>query len=134
METGEFAEPRGRRRRLRREPGGRPHAFLLRMSDQEKARLESLADSAELTVQRYVMEVLRDGNPVTETELRARWGEIRDLRFALEKLSGQLAEAVEAMSELGQVPDDLPPLMEKAAQALELLGAGLTVLSRGTEQ
>lgn len=118
---GTSAHADRRRARLRREPGGRPHAVLVRLSDREKEQISARAEAQGVSVPRFLVESALTASPDSLAQRRMRAAEFLGVRRVVARLGTNLEEMVRAAEETGE----RPPGLEEALQSVVRVAARL---------
>jgi len=123
----------GRRgpRRLRRQPGGRPHAVKVLLSDAERERITARAAELGVSVPRLLVEAaLADGTRQTVSERHGLLAEFTGARRLVAKVSNNLNQLTAAMHSTGEVGPQLEATLHAAARTLARLERAAEVLGR----
>jgi hypothetical protein len=116
--------------RLRREPGGRPNAVLVRLSDEEKAQICDRAAAHGVSVPRFMLESSLAESPDSLARRRMLAAEFLGARRLVARLGAELDELVEA-TRSGQSPPGLESAVRAVSEAAARLEAAVARLDEG---
>ncbi|MER5326317.1 plasmid mobilization protein [Streptosporangium roseum] len=109
--------------RQRRQRGGRPHKYSVRMSDAEQAVVEARAGQAGVSVPRFLVEAGLAGDTASASQLRANAAELLAARRLVAAAGVTLNQLAEVASAAGAVPASLEATMAATLRFLERLDA-----------
>ena len=115
--------------RRRRQPGGRPHQHLVRLSDEEQVQILARARVAGVSVPRLLVEAALAGDAQTASERRALVAEFLAARRLLARVSNNVNQLAAAANATGEVPAELHATMHAVARVTARLDASVAELN-----
>jgi hypothetical protein len=109
--------------RQRRHPGGRRHKYTVRLSDEEKVRVEARALVAGVSVPRLLVEAALADDARTLSERRALIAEFLGARRLVAAVSNNVARLAETSGSGAEVPRELAATLHAAARVMARLDA-----------
>ncbi|MEU8073126.1 hypothetical protein [Micromonospora sp. NPDC049151] len=135
MDSDQPAWPRKARHRAHNRPA-RPHAVLLRLSDEEKASIEAAAAAAELTPTGYAAKAAVAAASAGQAPGGVS-GDLRDLqhelfaaRRAVAMFGNNVNQAAAAFNATGRLPDWAAEAVRLCATAVVRLDEVITLIDR----
>ncbi|MFF0659457.1 hypothetical protein [Micromonospora tulbaghiae] len=135
MDSDQPARPSKVRHRAHRRPA-RPHAVLLRLSDEEKAAIEVAAAAAQLTPTGYAAKAAVAAASAGQAPAGAP-GDLRDLqhelfaaRRAVVMFGNNVNQAAAAFNTMGQLPDWVAEAVRMCAAAVARLDEVISLIDR----
>ncbi|WBC05273.1 hypothetical protein [Micromonospora sp. WMMA1976] len=135
MDNDQPAPPRKARHRAHQRPG-RPHAMLLRLSDEEKAAIDAAAAAASLTSTGYAAKAAVAAATASQAPSDAKGG-LRDLqhelfaaRRAVVMFGNNVNQAATAFNATGQLPDWTIDAVRLCAAAVARLDEVISLVHR----
>jgi uncharacterized protein (DUF1778 family) len=120
-QAGNEAEPNGKLRRLKRQPGGRTKVVWVRLSDREATVIKARAERAGVSVPRFLVESAVTGEQ-TVSERHALYRTLLATRRTVAGLANNVNQLARVANATGRVPGELGEMaraLTGAAAALE---------------
>lgn len=119
--------------RQRRQPGGRRHKYTVRLSDEEKVRIEARAIVAGVSVPRLLVEAALTADSQTLSERRALVAEFLGARRMVAAVSTNVMRLAESSESGKGTPPELAATLHAAARVMARLDAATAHLDGGQE-
>ena len=135
MDNDQPAPPRKVRHRAHQRPA-RPHAMLLRLSDEEKAALDTAAAAADLTATGYAAKAAVGAATAGQApsdaigDLRGLQHELFAARRAVAMFGNNVNQAAAAFHATGQLPDWTTDAVRLCAAAVARLDEMISMIHR----
>ncbi|MFC0100064.1 hypothetical protein ACFFKH_21400 [Micromonospora marina] len=135
MDNDQPAPPRKARHRAHHRPA-RPHAMLLRLSDEEKAAIDAAAAAADLTATGYAAKAAvaaaTAGQAASDAigDLRGLQHELFAARRAVVMFGNNVNQAAAALNAIGQLPEWTTDAVRLCAAAVARLDEVISLVHR----
>jgi|NGEPerStandDraft_6_1074524.scaffolds.fasta_scaffold84847_2 hypothetical protein len=106
-----------RQGRLRRVPGGRPRQVIVRLTADEHASLHERAVTAEVSVQRYLVEAGLSGSAAAATEVRQARRDAERALLVLTSIANNVNQLAKWANTNRVLPDTFPAALDDIRRA-----------------
>jgi len=120
--------------RLRRESGGRKHQVYVRLSDDEHAGLQSRADVAGVSLQRYLVEAGLSGSATGAADRRRVEWDLGQARTVLKAAGNNLNQLAKWANANHVLPDHMETVVGEVHRAVEVVEDSARAVARDFER
>jgi hypothetical protein len=118
-----------RQTRRQRKVGGRPHQYLVRLSDEEKVQVEARAISLGVKVQTLFVESVLHGGVATVSERHQLYRELTAVRRLVAALGNNVNQLARIANSTGYLEPETGAAMEATRRAVTRLDGLLAAMS-----